>query len=686
MATIRTALAMYDGMTAPLMQMNRALHTVINSFEAMQTASSTAVDTSAIKEAREALASAEIAFDSIEREIRQADSQQEKFNRHTRDGAAAADTLLSKVKRIAAATGAGFAIQKLVDTSDQMVNVEARLKLLVDDNEVEAAPAVQHSVHVSEQMVNAEVRQRILVDDGGSVAELERKIMAAAQRSRSAYMDTASMIANLGQNAGAAFENNDELIAFAEQVNKMFKIGGASAAEQSAATMQLTQALAAGALRGDELNSILEGAPGIARAIESYMGVAEGSIKEYASEGLVTAEVVKNALFAAAEETNAKFAEMPMTWGQVFTVGTNVALQALNPLLDGINWLANNIAIIGPAVLGLGSAFLVFQIAAHWTQIAAAAAGVYNVVVGFLSLGFAVLTGNTWAAAMSVSMFNSVLLANPIVWVVMLITVLIGTLYAGVAAYNKFTDSGVSATGIITAAFGVMVAVVGNLLILFYNMFADAANFVGNVFNDPVAAVEVLFYNMAMNCLGFVSSMVRGIESLINKIPGVEIDITSGLDNLYAGLEQRVQQVKDASGWQEYVQRMDFVDYTDYARKGYDLGKGFADRVSGVLDFTGNIDSYNAVAALDGLYNAAADTAGNTARMADSLDISEENLAYMKDIAEREAINRFTTAEVKIEQHNENHIGSDLDADGIMDKWCGMFREQMVAGAEGVHT
>lgn len=205
-------------------------------------------------------------------------------------------------------------------------------------------------------MTSTTARLSFLVDDGGSVSELEQKIMASAMTTRSAYLDTASAIATMGANAGNAFSGNDELIAFMEQVNKQFVIGGATAEGQSAAMLQLTQAMAAGALRGEELNSILENAPGIARAIESYMGVAEGSIKSYAEQGLITADVVKNALLSVADETNAKFASMPMTWGQVWTLMGNVALQALNPVLTGVNWIANNIDIIGPLVLGVAGA------------------------------------------------------------------------------------------------------------------------------------------------------------------------------------------------------------------------------------------------------------------------------------------------------------------------------------------
>ncbi len=647
MATIRTAIALYDGMTAPLMHMNRALHVVLNSFEAMQAAGAHPVDTAAIRQAREELARAETAFDSIEEAIRRGERRQRGFNQSVRDGTQAAGGLLSRVRQIGAAVGGAMAIRKLAGVSDALAGTTARLNLLVDD--------------------------------GGSVEELEQKIMASAMRSRSAYFDTAQMVAKMGLNAGAAFESNDELIAFAEQVNKQFIIGGANAVEQKNAIIQLTQAMAAGALRGEELNSILEGAPGIARAIEQYMGIAEGSIKKYASQGLVTAEVVKNALFSVADETNRKFESMPLTWSQVFTMAGNVALKAFRPLLAGINLLANHIDIIGPAVLGLAAAFVVFQIAAHWTQIAAVATGAYHAVVGFLTLAFGVLTGNMQMASAAALFFNSTLLANPITWVVMIILLLVGALYAGVAAFNHFTGAGVSATGIIGGAFGMMAAFVVNTIFMIWNAFAAVANFIGNIFNDPVAAVKVLFYDLAMTVLGYLSQIAHGIENLLNKIPGVKVNFAHYFDSMYAWAERGAAQAKSESDWKEYAIKAEYVSYTDFAHKGYDIGAGAADWVKGKLGI-GTPD------ALDNLYSAAADTAGNTAKMANSMEVAEEDLKYLRDIAEREAINRFTTAEIRIEQHNENHIGSDMDVDGIMDKWCGTFAEQLNVQAEGVHT
>lgn len=310
MATIRTAIQIYDGMSRPLQSMHRAMGILLNSFESMQSASSNAIDTAAIREAREELARAGAAFDEIERNIRETEQAQDRFNNRIRDGTSAADSLLGRLQGVLTTVGLMAGAKMVLNLSDNLASTTARLNLLVDD--------------------------------GGTLEELEQKVMASAQRSRAAYFDTASAVAKLGLNAGAAFGNDmDQVIAFMEQVNKQFVIGGATAQEQSNAMIQLTQAMAAGALRGEELNSILDAAPGIARAIESYMGVAEGSIKQYAEQGFVTAEVVKNALFETAGETNTAFDSMPMTWAQIWTSMQNKSLSIFAPILRKINDIGN---------------------------------------------------------------------------------------------------------------------------------------------------------------------------------------------------------------------------------------------------------------------------------------------------------------------------------------------------------
>lgn len=712
MATIRTAIALYDGVTAPLQAMHKAMNIVLNSFEAMQRASGNSVDVSSIQEAREELARAGAAFDSIEQNIRDAGNQQDRFNRRIRDGTTAADGLWSKLKGIAATVGGLAAAKKIIGISDDLASTRARLNLIVDD--------------------------------GGSVSELEKKIMASAQRSRAAYFDTASAIASLGSNAGAAFANTDEIIAFMEQINKQFTIGGASAQGQSAAMLQLTQAMAAGALRGEELNSILENAPGIARAIESYMGIAEGSIKSYAEQGLITAEVVKNAMFAAADETNAKFESMPKTWAQIWTSMQNKALSIFNPILTKINQIANSeqftkvtdgiinglagIASVATVVLDLliSGASLVVD---NWSWLSpiilgvATALGVYYGAqllangVGLISQGIHIamagakmiqlaatgaLTAATAAETAAQYGLNAALYACPLVWIIILIIALVALFYAAVAAVNHFAGTSVSATGLICGAFMAALAFIGNIFValwnlvvdvfvMIYNLVATVANFIGNVFNDPVAAVARLFFDLADTVLSVLQALASAIDTIFGSnlsgsVQGWRDSLGGWVDSTFGKGEEVMEKLNAEDlhlGRFEYGAAFDM---------GYEFGQGVEDTVGGLFDFSAMdslgadaLDAYGLGNTLDGIYGNTGDTAGNTAAMSDALDIAEEDLAYMRDIAEREAINRFTTAEIKVEQQNTNYISQDTDFDGIMDAWANDFATKLDVSEEGVH-
>ena len=713
MATIRTAIALYDGVTAPLQAMHRAMNIVLNSFEAMQRASGNSVDVSAIREARDELARAGAAFDSIEQNIRDAGNQQDRFNRRIRDGTNAADGLWGKLKGIAATVGGLAAAKKIIGISDDLASTRARLNLLVDD--------------------------------GGSVSELEQKIMASAQRSRSAYFDTASAVAKLGLNAGAAFDHDmDQVIAFMEQVNKQFVIGGATAQEQSNAMIQLTQAMAAGALRGEELNSILDGAPGIARAIEQYMGIAEGTIKNVAAEGKVTAEVVKNALFAMADETNAKFESMPKTWAQIWTSMQNKALSIFAPILTKINQIANSekftqvtdgiinglagIASIATVVLDLlisGASLVVdnwswlspiiFGVAAalgvyygrlllvRGAELASAAvSGAVAVAKGIMAAATMLVTGATWAQVTAQYGLNAALYACPLVWIIILIIALVALFYAAVAAVNHFAGTSVSATGLICGAFMAALAFIGNIFValwnlvvdvfvMIYNLVATVANFIGNVFNDPVAAVARLFFDLADTVLSVLQALASAIDTifgsnLAGSVQGWRDSLGGWVDSTF-GKGEEVMEKLNADDL-----KLGRFEYGAAFDMGYEFGQGVEDTIGGLFDFSAMdslgadaLDAYGLGNTLDGIYGNTGDTAGNTAAMSDALDIAEEDLAYMRDIAEREAINRFTTAEIKVEQQNTNYISQDTDLDGIMDAWANDFATKLDVSEEGVH-
>lgn len=677
MSTIRSQMVLNDQVTGVLKNITRALDITLHSFEQMQDASATAVDVRLLNQARAGLGEVNLAVREMEenyrraaqqeqqvtRNIRQSTQAEQQLNASIRGGNDALDDMAGKAKNLAATIGASVGLKKLIELSDQMTSTTARLNFIVDD--------------------------------GGSVKALEAKIMASAQRSRAAYLDTASAIASMGANAGAAFTSNDELIAFMEQVNKQFVIGGASAQGQAAAMLQLTQAMAAGALRGEELNSILENAPGIARAIEQYMGIAEGSIKSYAEKGAVSATVVKNALLSIADETNAKFNGMAMTWGQVWTQMGNIALKVTRPLLTAINWLANNLSVIGPILLGLGAAFLVFQVAAHWTQIAAVATAAYHAVVNLLSIGFGVLTGNTTAASAAVLTFNSALLASPITWIIMLIAVVIGLLYGVVAIINKVTGSSISATGLICGAIAVAGAFIGNTVIGLLNALIQ---YIWAIFVAPFLGIVEWILNV---CNGGFNSFGDAVANLIGQIIGWFLNlgkvVTTIIDAIFgtnwtAGLESLQSSVtawgknENAITLDKNAPTIDYrFEYGDAWAAGNDFGKGIDAKLGGMFNMGGLGDSsgfdLGDIAAYTG------ETADNTGKTADALAVTEEQLEYLRDIAERDAINRFTTAEVKIDMTGmTNRIDGSADLDGVISQLTEGFTEALVTAAEGVHA
>lgn len=720
MATIRSQMVLNDQVTGVLKNITRALDITLHSFEQMQDASANAVDVRLLNQARAGLGEVNLAVREMEenyrraaqqeqqvtRNIRQSTQAEQQLNASIRGGNDALDDMVGKAKNLAATIGASVGLKKLIEFSDQMTSTTARLNFIVDD--------------------------------GGSVKALEAKIMASAQRSRAAYLDTASAIASMGANAGAAFTSNDELIAFMEQVNKQFVIGGASAQGQAAAMLQLTQAMAAGALRGEELNSILENAPGIARAIEQYMGIAEGSIKQYAQEGQVTAEVVKNALFSVADETNAKFESMPMTWAQIWTNMQNRALQTLDPVLNKLNKLANseqfstvvdgalnalatitalasgildvfvnigsavvdNWSVIEPIAWGLVAALVAYNAVALITQ---AINGAVALSAGVKAAAEMMSTGATFAATAAQYGLNAALLACPITWIVVGVIALVAGIIALCNWIAKTTGVAATGFGVITGGINVAIQavwnamlVVANVAIGIWNALGACCSNIGTAFHNVISNVQGWFYGLLSTAL----TVVEGICAALNKLPFVEFDysgISAKADEYAAksaeayGSVEEYQNIGDAftKGYNTFDT---FTDgwASDAFKAGASWGDGVADKVSGFFDFggggTGGTDlgsgfDLSSIADNTGL------TADNTGKTADALAVTEEQLEYLRDIAERDAINRFTTAEVKIDMTGmTNRIDGSADLDGVISQLTEGFTEALVTAAEGVHA
>ena len=652
MAGISTAINIADRMSGPIFSIINAMDLMIDTMSSVDTATSQGFDAAKIDETRRALDLANAEMQEIYNGIHRNAQEQQEFNNTVRQGTNAVDSMADKITGMVSAYVGIQSVGKLVGLSDEYTQTTARLNMINDGLQ--------------------------------STADLQDKIFASAQNSRAAYLQTADVVAKLALRAGSVWESNEETIAFAETLNKAFVVAGASQEEMNSASLQLTQALGSGVLRGEELNAVFEAAPNIIQTIADYLGVGIGEIREMASEGQITADVVKNAMLSSAEEIDAQFQSMPMTWEQVWTGAMNQLLYASQPLLQFINLLAQNWSTLEPIVLGVAAAVGLYVIALGAYKAVAAASAVTGAVH---AASVALQSGATFTATAAQYGFNAALLACPLTWIVIAIIAVIAAIYALTAAFNKATGASVSATGLIMGAFAVLGAFLINTFVVpVQNKFAMFANFIGNLFNDPVAAVKVLFYDMAQTVIGYILNMARAIETIINKIPGVQVDITSGLDNFYSQIEDASQKVKDESGWVEYVQKMDFIDYSDAANAGYEFGQGIEDKIGGFFggDLNGmGIDTGAFGTDMSDVPGGVNDIAQNTK---DSVDISDEELRYLHDLAEQDVINRFTTAEIRVDMVNNNNVSSQMDLDGIVDYVATGVYNAMEQAAEGVHA
>ena len=734
MASISASIQLYDKVSQPIMKIVSALGNVTDAFFEVEAAQNGTFDTAKIRSARAAYEQAAAGVEDLRNYIDKAGKEQEEFNRKASQGSS---VLSGLVKKAAAFVGTYATVQ-----------------------------GIKSALNLSDEFTSANARLSLLVDNEAEVAELQEKIFQSAQRSRGAYQDTIATVAKLGLVAGNAFKSNDEMIEFTELLNKNFVVGGASATEQASAMYQLTQAMGSGRLQGDEYRSIIENAPLLAKSIEDYMRNvqgATGTMKEWASEGLLTADVIKAAVFNAADEVESRFNNMPMTWSQVFTRMKNESIMHMQPVLDKINELANNQqfqafsagavgaladvsvylleilelasqvasffsenwSIISPIIMGIVTALgLYYSAMLAYNTITAIAAAITSVIAFAKSVHAAhtmMQAGATFAATAAQYGFNAALLACPITWILLIIIAVIAAIYAIVAAINKLTGSTISATGVIVGAIMSAVAFIWNLFLALLdfilgiinylvNPWIAFANFFGNLFNDPIASIIHLFGDLADNVLGIVENIAKALDKVFGS--DLAASVQGWRDNLGGWIDKAA--AKHGNGtYEDVASELNLSSeslglsrwaYTDAYNTGYDWG---ANLFSGAEDATANakvsIPEYNSAAlTADGIYenqpkgvrgydagqipSNIASIADNTDTIKDSLDITSEELKYLRDIAETEAVNRFTTAEIRVEMTNNNNVSSDMDLDGMVDYLVVGVNEAMIKAAEGVHS
>lgn len=687
------------------MQLNQAIQEQNSLNQAMQN-----MDVSAANDAYLHLSQT---VGNTERYIRDNVDEQGRFNQEVSAGTQQANELTNTIKRAVAAYVSIQSVGKALNISDELVQTTSRLNMMND--------GVQ------------------------TTAELVNMVYAAAQDARGSFSQMADVVARFGNNAKDAFSSSEEVVAFADLIQKQMTIAGASTQEAANAELQLSQALGSGVLRGDELNSIFEQAPNLIQNIADYLDVPIGKIREMAADGELSADVVKAAIFSAADDINSKFNEMPMTWGQMWQSMQNTALIAFQPVLQRLNDLANseafqtfiqgaieamatlanillnvfdlavsigtfigdNWSIIAPIVYGIVAALTAYIAI---SAIVAAINGVMAMAEGVKAAAQMMATGATFAETAAQQGLNAALMACPLTWIIMLILALIVVIFAVCNAIAKMTGIANSGFGVITGGVNVVIQffknlglTVANIALGIGNAIAALASNMMTAFHNAICSVQSWFYNLLSTAL----SVIEGICSALNKLPFVEFDysgISSAADDYAAkaseaaGNKEDYQSISDA--FNEGFTTFDaFQDgwASDAFNAGAAWGDGVADKVSNfsLSDVFGQTDIPNVGDYTSGFSDAIANSGvgdgignidDNTGKIKDSLDITEEDLKYLRDIAEQEAINRFTTAEINVDMSGmQNTVNSGDDIDGFMTKLTDSVNEAVDNMTEGVH-
>lgn len=687
------------------MQLNQAIQEQNSLNQAMQN-----MDVSAANDAYLRLSQT---VGNTERYIRDNVDEQGRFNQEISAGTQQANELTNTIKRAVAAYVSIQSVGKALNISDELVQTTSRLNMMND--------GVQ------------------------TTAELVNMVYAAAQDARGSFSQMADVVARFGNNANDAFSSSEEVVAFADLIQKQMTIAGASTQEAANAELQLSQALGSGVLRGDELNSIFEQAPNLIQNIADYLDVPIGKIREMAADGELSADVVKAAIFSAADDINSKFNEMPMTWGQMWQSMQNTALIAFQPVLQRLNDLANSEAfqtfIQGAieAMATLANILLnVFEVAAsvgafigdNWSIIAPiiygviAALGAYLAIMGIVNAitaisaaidatkaaADALAAGQTFLWTVQQYGLNAALAACPITWIIVLIIALIAIIFAVCNAIAKMTGIANSGFGVITGGVNVVIQffknlglTVANIALGIGNAIAALASNMMTAFHNAICNVQSWFYNLLSTAL----SVIEGICAALNKLPFVEFDysgISSAADDYAAkaseaaGNKEDYQSISDA--FNEGFTTFDaFQDgwASDAFNAGAAWGDGIADKVSNfsLSDVFGQTDipnvgdytsGFNDAIANSGVGDSIGNIDDNTGKIKDSLEVSEEDLKYLRDIAEQEAINRFTTAEINVDMSGmQNTVNSGDDIDGFMTKLTDSVNEAVDNMTEGVH-
>lgn len=539
-----------------------------------------------------------------------------------------------------------------------------------------AAISVQKIIDLADTMTTTRARIDLMNDGLQTTDELQSMIMASANRSRAAYQTTADAVSKMGIMAKDAFGNNAELIQFTELINKQFTIAGTSAAGVDAAMLQLTQAMSSGVLRGEELNSIFEQAPTIIQTIADYLGVPIGQIRAMAAEGQITSTIVKNAMLSSADEINAKFNAMPMTFAQVWTLAKNIALEAFGPVIQaigaGAQWIYENWSTIAPIFWGLAGAAIAYAVA----------------------LG--IQTAATWIANGAAKAFFVTLLSNPLFWIALAVGVVIAALYKMIQAVGGVKNAWeickaalVVAWTALKVAFFAVYNWIANLIDKLKLCWQKAGTAIANFMGDMKVSVLTVLQNMINGAIGIINDFI----SLLNKIPGVNISLieqvtfatTAAAENEAAkqaradALNQYEADIKAAQAERDATYsaaKQELADATAQLSETYANARAEAAQANsdaGVSDW--NTDQYDV---------GNVDSVGSVGSIESDVNIADEDLKFLRDVAEMRYVQNFVTLTPTVAV--DAQISEKVDVDEVVTKIEKKLEDEFTAAAEGVYN
>lgn len=722
MASIQTAVELRDNFSTVVNTIIASTNMMISSMEEMNRSMNADVDTSGIESIREYMNQATIAANQLNDAIDDIDASaparsQENFNETIRQGTDNANGLVGAIKGAVAAYATIETLKGAMNASDELIQTKSRLDMMNDGLQ--------------------------------STQDLLNMTYVAAQDARGSFSDMADVVARFGNNAKDAFDSSAEVVQFANLIQKSMTIAGASTQEAAAAELQLSQALGSGVLRGDELNSIFEQAPNLIQNIADYLNVPIGKIREMAQEGQLSASIVKNAIFAATDQINANFESMPMTWGQVWTMFQNDALMAFEPVLSKINELANNEEFqnsLNSVMNGLSS-FATFTldvfetivpilgfIADNWNSLVPiiggvtaavitykavhAGMGIISSIVGAVATAYGIEASQVTFATVAQYGLNAAMNACPMLLILSFIAAVVSGL---IYVYKEF------------GSLKIMFMVFQQIFMTMWENFLYRLTLVEVKVAEFVAKFKTGFYTMGQgivsvltwmkaDALAIIQDMVNGAIDLVNtlintvnKIPGVSFE---GVQRVTFGTDAQIQaQAADAAA------KANIENYAQQQQENVDIVKQWSDdyyakiaakqqkreaaidkamteqakaeQNQNTFDYNKYLnfkqkDFSNGQAANLANTNAqtaknTGDTARNTAKVANSLSATSEDLKYLRELAEVETVNRFTTAKITVNQTNHNTINKDMDLDGVTEHLRSTMEEQMLASAQGVY-